>query len=360
LTGFAGEKNPCFYFEITSYLACMKALIIRFSSIGDIVLTTPVVRCLKQQKEAVQVHYLTKRVFRQVLEANPYIDKFHFLNDNLNETIEELKAEKFDLVIDLHKNIRTLKVKRALNIPAYSFEKKNLEKWLLVNLKWNRMPAESIVERYMDTVKSLGIVNDGRGLDYFLSGDIQLSDSDVPMSHWAGYVACVIGGSYNTKKLPVEKWKEFIQEVPFPVMLIGGPEDTEEGREIAKAHPVKAYNSCGKFNLNESAWLISKSRVVVSNDTGMMHVAAAFQKPIISLWGNTAPEMGMFPYYGQNDLQTNIAENSFLLENKELSCHPCSKLGFYKCPKGHFRCMKNLDMKLAADMVKKYWIMTQR
>ncbi|HRO42402.1 MAG TPA: glycosyltransferase family 9 protein [Flavipsychrobacter sp.] len=333
----------------------MKALIIRFSSIGDIVLTTPVVRCLKQQKENVRIHYLTKRVFKPVLEANPYVDAFHFLNDDLNETIEELRREKFDVVIDLHKNIRTLKVKRGLNTESYSFDKKNVEKWLLVNFKWNVMPAESIVERYMSAVKGLGVKNDGQGLDYFIPENIQLSNSDVPMSHWAGYVACVIGGSYNTKKLPVEKWKEFVEGVRFPVMLIGGPEDREEGREIAKVDGVKVYNSCGKFDLNESAWLISKSRVVVSNDTGMMHVAAAFKKPIVSLWGNTAPEMGMFPYYGYNDLEKTLAPGLVLLENKGLGCHPCSKLGYYKCPRGHFKCMRELDMKYAASMVEKHW-----
>ena len=333
----------------------MKALIIRFSSIGDIVLTTPVVRCLKQQRPDVQIHYLTKHVFNQVISANPYIDKFHFLHDDLEQTIDELRKEKFDVVIDLHKNIRTLKVKRALNVQAYSFDKKNVQKWMLVNFKINMMPAESIVERYMETVKPLGIKNDGQGLDYFIPENVQLTNSDVPMSHWAGYVACVIGGSYNTKKLPVEKWKEFIAHVPYPVMLIVGAEDREEGRQIAAAEPVKVYNACGKFNLNESAWLIEKARVVVSNDTGMMHVAAAFKKTIISLWGNTSPEMGMFPYYGFNDLKDTIAPNSFILENKDLYCHPCSKLGYFKCPKGHFKCMKELDMKLLSDMVIKYW-----
>lgn len=333
----------------------MKALIIRFSSIGDIVLTTPVVRCLKQQKPGVEIHYLTKRVFEQVIGANPYIDKFHFLNDDLNETIEELKLEKFDVIIDLHKNIRTLKVKKALNTLSYSYNKLNVQKWMLVNFKVDLMPPVSIVERYMETVKPLGIKNDGQGLDYFIPEDIQLGNRDIPMSHWAGYVVCVIGGSYNTKKLPVEKWKEFIEKVPFPVMLIGGPEDRDEGKMIAAQDPVKIYNACGKFNLNESAWLIDKSRVVVSNDTGMMHVAAAFKKPVISLWGNTSPEMGMFPYYGYNDLKHTTAPNSFVMENEGLYCHPCSKLGYFKCPKGHFKCMRELNMSLAADKVVQYW-----
>ena len=224
-----------------------------------------------------------------------------------------------------------------------------------MNLKLDMMPRTSIVDRYMETVKPLGVTNDGQGLDYFIPEAVQLGNRDVPMSHWAGYVACVIGGSYNTKKLPVDKWKEFIGKVPYPVMLIGGPEDRDEGRQISAMDPVKVYNSCGKFDLNESAWLIRRAKVVISNDTGMMHVAAAFKKPVISLWGNTSPEMGMFPYYGYNDLKNSVSPDSFILENKGLNCHPCSKLGYVKCPKGHFRCMRELDMGLAAEKVKAYW-----
>lgn len=337
------------------YLSAMKALIIRFSSIGDIVLTTPVVRCLKLQRPDTEIHYLTKKTFAPVLEANPYIHKLHFLEEDLNTTIEQLKTEHFDLILDLHKNVRTLKVKRGLNIPAYSFPKKNIEKWLLVNFKMDLMPRESIVERYLETVRHLGVRNDGKGLDYFIPNTVQVTNSDVPMSHWAGYVACVIGGSYPTKKLPVEQWRRLIEELPYPVMLIGGPEDRAEGEEIAALDRVKIYNSCGKFSINESAWLIEKSKVVVSNDTGMMHVAAAFQKPMISFWGNTSPEMGMFPYYGSNDLEKIIAPESFMMENKSLSCHPCSKLGYHRCPKKHFKCMRDLNMEIAAGAVKKFF-----
>ncbi|MBS1782312.1 MAG: glycosyltransferase family 9 protein [Bacteroidetes bacterium] len=334
----------------------MKILLIRFSSIGDIVLTTPVVRCLKLQMPEVEIHYLTKRSFQSILIANPYIDKLHFLDDNLDEVIPELQAVHFDWVIDLHKNIRSLKVKRALNVPSKSFDKKNIEKWLLVNFKINWMPEQSIVARYLATVSDWGIVNDEKGLDYFIPKEIKITNNDVPMSHWAGYVACVIGGSYQTKKLPVNKWKELINKIPFPVMLIGGPEDKAEGREIAEMDTVKVYNSCGKFNLNESARLIEKSKVVVSNDTGMMHIAAAFQKPIISLWGNTSPEMGMFPYFGKNDWKSHPSSLSLFMNNKDLYCHPCSKLGYAKCPKKHFRCMKELDMEVAANGVKKFWL----
>jgi len=333
----------------------MKILVIRFSSIGDIVLTTPVIRCLKQQKPGVEIHYLTKSVYKEVIYSNPYIDKFHYLNEDLNEIIETLKKEKFDCVIDLHHNLRTLRVKKALNVVSYSFPKLNIKKWLLVNFKINLMPDKSIVERYFETVKRLEIHNDGKGLDYFIPESVNVTNQDIPMSHWAGFIGCVIGGSYNTKKLPVKQWKKFCELAPYPIILLGGPEDKETGRLIAEQDPIKIYNSCGKFSLNESARLIEYAKVIVSNDTGLMHIAAAFKKPVVSLWGNTSPVMGMFPYYGYNNLKDRVASLSVIMEMKKLYCHPCSKLGYNKCPEKHFRCMNDLGMDELSLHVKKMW-----
>jgi heptosyltransferase-2 len=333
----------------------MKLLVIRFSSIGDIVLTTPVVRCIKQQRPDIELHYATKAAFRAVVAHNPYIDKVHYLEDDLNALTEVLKKEQFDYVADLHNNLRTARVKQALDTEAHAFPKLNVRKWLLVNFKMPVMPDMSIVERYFEAVKPLGIRNDGQGLDYFIPEQAETTYNDIPMSHSAGFVGCVIGGSYNTKKFPVAKWKAFCELVPYPVILLGGPDDREEGQLIAAQDPVKIYNACGKFNLNESADLVRRARVVVSNDTGLMHVAAAFKKPVISLWGNTSPEMGMFPYYGFNNLKDRVAPQSMIMENKGLYCHPCSKLGYERCPKKHFRCMNELDVEQMVVYVKKSW-----
>ncbi len=337
----------------------MKVLIVRFSSIGDIVLTTPVIRCIKKQRPDISVHYLTKAAFRAVVSDNPYIDKLHYLEDDLNEVIKELKQEKFDYIIDLHHNIRSMRVKKALDTTSYTFNKLNFKKWLLVNFKVNLMPDESIVARYIETVKELGVRNDGQGLDHFIPEHAVLKNNDIPMSHWAGYIGCVIGGSYNTKKFPVHKWIEFCEQVPYPVILLGGPEDRDDGRLIAESDPVRVYNACGKFNLNESAYLVKKARVIVTNDTGLMHFAAAFRKKIISLWGNTSPEMGMFPYFGNNNVKKIISPDSIIMENKNLYCHPCSKIGYNKCPKGHFKCMNALDVNDLLKSVNKFWNETQ-
>jgi ADP-heptose:LPS heptosyltransferase len=337
----------------------MKVLFVRFSSIGDIVLTTPVIRCFKQQMPNAEVHYLTKASFKGILQANKYIDQIHGLDKmNFVELIETLKAEKYDYIFDLHHNLRSLRFRQLIKSDktiVYKFPKLNIRKWLLTNLKINMMPDKSIVERYFETVRPLGIKNDGQGLDYFIPTDITVTNKDIPMSHWAGYVGCVIGGSYATKQLPVEQWQKFCELIPYPVMLMGGPEDREMGERIAAQDPIKIYNACGKFSLNESAALVGFAKVIVSNDTGLMHIAAAYKKPVISLWGNTSPEMGMFPYYGYNDLKSNISPLSIMMELEGLKCHPCSKIGYDKCPKGHFKCMKELSMEQVCQHVKNFW-----
>lgn len=337
----------------------MKVLIIRFSSIGDVVLTTPIIRCVKQQLPDVELHYLTKASFKSIVEHNPNIDKCYYLDDNFDSLMSALKKEKYNYVIDLHKNLRSLRVKQNLKTKTYTFSKLNFKKWVLVNLKINLLPDKSIVERYFQAVEPLQVRNDGKGLDYVIPSDADVTNNDIPMSHWAGYVACVIGGSYNTKKYPVEKWKEFCKLCQYPIILLGGKDDKLDGDEIAKADNIKVYNACGKFSLNESACLVKYSKVVISNDTGLMHIAAAFKKPLISLWGNTVPDFGMFPFYGFNNLKKNVINDFIIVENDNINCRPCSKIGYKSCPKGHFKCMQDIDNQYILTNVNKYWTYSQ-
>lgn len=321
-----------------------KFLVIRLSSIGDIVLTTPVVRCLKQQVPGAEVHFLVKPAFVPVVAHNPYIDKVHVWEHSRELTFDELHEEQYDYIIDLHHNIKTLRIKKALKKKAFSFYKLNIEKYLYTSLKINLLPAKHIVDRYLDTVRSFGVTNDGKGLDYFIGPGEVTKREDIPVSHSAGYVACVIGAALGTKQWPVHKWQEFCRQLNFPVILLGGPEDREAGQAIASVDDVKVYNACGKFSLNESADLVRKARLVVTNDTGLMHIAAAFKKPIVSLWGNTVPAFGMYPYYGDSL----VPHQAF--ETKKLWCRPCSKIGYKKCPLGHFKCMERIEV---AEVVRK-------
>ena len=276
----------------------MKILIIRFSSIGDIVLTTPVIRCVKQQVKDAEVHFLLKKSFEPVLENNPFIDKKHFYEDNLKRILCDLKKEKFDVVIDLQKNFRSFRIKTALGVKHFTFDKLNFQKWLLVNFKINFLPDKHIVDRYLKAVKSLGVINDGAGLDYFITKKDESVLNDLPPSHKNGYLAWVIGAKHNTKILPIEKMVSIGSKINSPVVLLGGFEDRERGEMLAKQDETKFFNACGKYSLNQSAALVKNSKKVVSNDTGLMHIAAAFKKELVSIWGNTIPEFGMYPYFG--------------------------------------------------------------
>lgn len=314
-----------------------KILLIRFSSIGDIVLTTPVIRALKQQI-ACELHVLTKKQYAFIYQNNAHIDKVHFFEKETSEIIDILKAENFDFVVDLQKNLRSLKVKRTLGKPSASFPKLNKEKWLLVNFKINHLPDIHIVHRYFEAVKSLGVKNDGQGLDYFIPEKDKVDLINFLPGIKGKFIAFVIGGKHNTKIFPAEKMSSVISKLNFPVVLLGGKEDEERGGSVLKntANP-EVYNLCGKLNLNQSASVIRQSSLVITNDTGLMHIAAAFTKPIISIWGNTVPQFGMYPYLPGNE---NL---SFISEVKDLKCRPCSKLGFSKCPKKHFNCMMLQD-----------------
>ena len=327
----------------------MKLLIVRFSSIGDIVLTTPVVRCLKQQLNA-EIHYLTKPAYRSILSANPYIHKVHLLQDEWQPMIDDLQKENFDCLIDLHHNLRSLRLKRSLKkVKHVSFQKLNFRKWLLTSFKINTLPKQHIVDRYFATVKPLNISNDGKGLDYFIPKNEEVNWNEIPISHCAGYVAIVIGATYKTKQLPVHKLKELCNGIDYPIVLLGGKEDEKKGDNIASINDIKIYNACGKFTLNESAGLVRNAKLVITHDTGLMHIAAAFQKPIISVWGNTVPQFGMTPYYGNDSAVSSslhITQNKtfYIAEVNHLYCRPCSKIGYKKCPLGHFKCMEKQDL----------------
>lgn len=316
----------------------MKLLVLRFSSIGDIVLTSPVLRCLKNQLPGVEIHYLTKKKFFGILEHNPHIDKILTFEKDLAPLIPFLKAEKYNAIIDLHSNLRSSWIKARLGIKSSSFDKLNLKKWAYVNLKWNTMPSVHIVDRYLDSIKFLSVENDGFGLEFYPCDCDKPIETELP--GWvqnSPYIVASIGGTHFTKKMPPKKWASLLSALPLPVILIGGKEDVEIGNELQKmtsGSKNQVWNACGKFSIGGSAHLIKQSQMVLSHDTGMMHIAAAFQKPIVAIWGNTTPELGMYPY----------KTPFFNLEVSQLNCRPCSKIGYSKCPRGHFRCMQDQNL----------------
>ena len=326
----------------------MKILIIRFSSIGDIVLTTPVIRVLKTQVDGVEIHYATKKQFASIFQENPYIDKMHYLEGSIWDFVKELRKENFDYIIDLHNNLRTRIIKLSLGVKSSSFNKLNFQKWLMVNLKINKLPQVHIVDRYLEAAGSLGIKNDSLGLDYFIPENDEIPNSWLPSSHRAGYVVYAIGGQHATKKLPENRMIELCIKIKRPIILLGGKEDFDAGEVIrlffekenttANTQTI-IYNACGKCNLNQSASIVKNATFVFTHDTGLMHIAAAFKREVISIWGNTIPDFGMYPY-----------RTKFTALENHIGCRPCSKIGYAKCPKGHFNCMNKIvfDFELPA------------
>jgi ADP-heptose:LPS heptosyltransferase len=333
-----------------------KILVIRFSSIGDIVLTTPVVRNLKQQLADCTVHYCTRSQYMGLLQNNPYIDKIFCLHSSLKTLADSLKKENYDYVLDLHHNFRTLKLKTLMGLANWqgnkteyvSFNKLNIEKWLYVNFKLDTMPAVHIVDRYMETTQHLGIINDQQGLDFFIPPADEVPLNSLPISHQQGYVAYAMGAQHYTKKLPLPKMIELCQQLNAPVVLLGDQYDVEIAQEIERyfATPLQGsqknnsktciYNACGKYNLNQSASLLKNAQAVFTHDTGLMHIAAALKKKVYSIWGNTTPALGMYPY----------KTDYVVIENKTAQCRPCSKIGFDACPKKHFDCMNGIKFDL--------------
>lgn len=326
----------------------MKILIIRFSSIGDIVLTTPVVRCLKNQLPGCEIHYLTKAGFEPVLRGNPYIDHFHFLDGNFRSILKTLRGQQFDYIIDLHGNLRSFRVKLGLHFKPqiHTFHKLNFEKWLLVNFKIDRLPNTHIVNRYMKPAEKLGVLYDGRGLDYFISEEEEkVFLSILPDLYDGNYICLVPGAKFQTKSIPLEKCIEIIENCERPVIILGGYTEAELGNKIVQqAKKENITNLCGKLNLAQSAAALKHAHSVITTDTGLMHIASAYDKKIISVWGNTVPKLGMYPFLADNS--PNKAE---IIEVSGLSCRPCSKIGFAKCPKGHFDCMTKQNSTLIAQ-----------
>ena len=309
----------------------MKILIVRLSSIGDILLTTPLVRCLYQQNTDVEIHFLTKKIYKDIYLHNPYIHKLWTVEKSPKEIFDLLLKENFDFLIDLHKNFRSLWLKANLPVEFASFPKKNIEKFIMIKTK-NRKPISNVALRYFKAAERFNISYDEQGLDFFFPMIFNFDNYLPPQ-----FIAFAIGGTYFTKKYPLEYVVEFCKLSTLPVIILGGESEKKEGEYISEQVGDKVINFCGKLSLTESAYVVNNSKLVISNDTGMMHLAAALHKSMISIWGNTVPEFGMYPLYPENCDAINV-----YIQNDKISCRPCSKLGYSKCPKKHFDCMMSL------------------
>jgi len=305
-----------------------KILIIRFSAIGDIVLTSPVMRVLQEGLDGgAELHMVVRKRYLPVVEHNPRLSKVFSFDSTVQEVMDDLEKEGYDYVIDLQNNLRTNMIKKRLGVLSFTVEKKNLAKfiWIKFGFQWN---IPHVVSRYLDTLKTFGLSDDGKGLEFVIPSSVHV---DLPFEN---YTAVVIGANHFGKRPDASNWASIIHRIPGNVVLVGGRE--EEMMSTALSTESSIFSVVNQLNLMESAWVVKHAKMVVVGDTGLMHIAAAFGKNKLSLWGCTRPGLGMSPW--------RPGENSVMLEPKGRGDRPCSKLGD-SCKFGQLnRCIHEIDL----------------
>ena len=317
-----------------------KALVIRFSAIGDIVLTSPIIRALKGA--GFQVDYVVKGKFKHAIESNQNVDKLFILEQEYLK--EELLTQKYSLVVDLQNNLKSLRLRNGLSKNIRVVNKENIKKLLLVRSGIDLLKNQHIVERYFNSLNNLGVEDDGKGLDFFIPDDFNIENKSIPLDLSKPYISWVIGASYPKKKLPIEHVIQTCNKIKIPIAIIGGPTDEANGIEIINSveHP-NIYNLCGKLSLMESGFVLKKASLVLSNDTGLMHIASAFDKKIISFWGCTKPSLGMSPYKSLS--------GSLEIVSKTHQA-PCSKLG-NRCKSKNKNCIQDIQPETILASIKR-------
>jgi lipopolysaccharide heptosyltransferase II len=321
-----------------------KILVVRTSSLGDILMTTPLVRGLKNLFPQCQVDYLVGARYRELLAFNPYIDNLISLPDNagMNQTWSEaarLSTNEYDVVVDLHGSLRSRLIRARVRVPVtLTFRKYRLQRAVLIVTKRSYYPDDrSMAQRMLDSVRQLGVDDDGNGLDLFLDPAAEesvgkLAELELPADQ-SHLIAFAPGARHNTKQWLIEHWSELGKMITAnasaAIIVLGGSEDKKIGDEIIADIPGRAFNLAGRLSLMKSAAMISRCHSVITNDSGIMHMAAARQVPVVAIFGPTVRAFGFAPFR----VHSRVVEQS-------LPCRPCSTKGSAKCPLGHFRCMR--------------------
>ncbi|MFZ1518203.1 MAG: glycosyltransferase family 9 protein [Ignavibacteriaceae bacterium] len=316
---------------VTELSKIRKILIIRLSSLGDILLTTPFIRSLKKREPKLSIDVLIKEEYADALKLNNHLDNLYYfskderLNNNL---LESLKLNSYDFVIDLQNNLRSRKITKTLNKNTSRFYKHSFDKFILVNFKISRLKsAETIPDRYAKTIE--GFVLDNSSLDLFTD-----KFPDKTLAGKNNFIGFCPGARHFTKRWPKEYFIELgnkLSKEGFTILLFGGSIDKELCSEISK----NIYGSIDLSNENDLLKTVADMKLcktIVCNDSGLMHVASAVNTNVVAIFGSTVREFGFTPYNCKN----------LILENNSLTCRPCSHIGRNNCPKKHFNCMNSI------------------
>ena len=309
--------------------AIKKILVIRLSSLGDILLTTPVLRALKKKFPESEIDFLTRESYADAINFNQNLnDVLLYENyENIKELINVLQNKNYNFVVDLQNNFRSREVTSSLDIKRYKYKKSNIKKFLLVNLKINLLKNyKTIPEKYVEAIPDLHL--DKNGLELFIPQNI---NSYIEGSNFIGFCP---GSRHYTKMWLEEYFVELGNKLSaegYNVVLFGGESDIEVCNRISNKI-LGSVNLSNKNKLLQTAVDMKMCKLILCNDSGLMHTATAVGVPVVAMFGSTVKEFGFSPYNS----------NSLIIENNSLSCRPCSHIGRDKCPKKHFRCMREL------------------
>ena len=323
-----------------------RILIIRLSSLGDILLTTPFLRAIKTQFPHIKIDMLIREEYVDVIKLNPYIDKkFLFKKDdkNNNVLIEQLKNNNYELVIDLQNNLRSKKVVSSLKTNNVKLDKRSFDKFLLVNFKVNKLKeASQIPVRYSNTIQKIKL--DEQGLNLFT--DKSANAEIIGKNNLIGFCP---GARHFTKRWPKEYFIELgnkLTQDGYMIVLFGGKIDKEICAELVN-RISGAINLSNNDELLQTAADMKLCKAVICNDSGLMHTASAAGTKVIAIFGSTVKEFGFAPFNCSN----------LILENNSLTCRPCSHIGRSDCPKKHFDCMKDIKPEFVFEKLKSFLIL---
>jgi lipopolysaccharide heptosyltransferase II len=323
-----------------------KVLVVRLSSMGDVILTTPVVSALRKSLPGARIDFITAKNFSEIYKYSPHLsnlfeyDKSWTISEvqNFKEQILNNSGGKYDIAIDLQKNLRTSILLRGMAGKISAYSKNRLHKLSLVHLKKPLRKNFSVVENYLQTISDFAETgNDGL--------EIRLKDETAKGSYppekrnnnYSGKlkIALAPGAHFFTKRWPPEYFGKLInlikENFDAEIYLAGGNDDVEICTRVKQIASFEVFDYSGAGSILETAGLVDKCDLLITNDTGVMHIGAARRVPVIAIFGSTVTELGFAPYKVKSEIA-----------GVELDCRPCTHIGRDSCPKGHFRCMRDI------------------
>ena len=317
-----------------------RILIIRLSAMGDVLLTTPLVRSVKARYPEARIDFLVKEDYAPLLRTNRHLDNLLLFSPEsgffeIRRILQKIRETEYDAILDLQVNLRSLIFR------AFSGARRRIhhrpDRWrrfLLVHFgRGLQSVFQPVPLRFFDSISSLNVEDDGGGLDLIVEEGAK--QTAVSVLGEGRRIALAPGASRFTKRWPAEGFAEVgahFQEKGNKVVLLGGEDDRDVCEEVARRMQKAPLNVAGRFLLQETAAAIAGSDLLISNDTGLMHMGAALRKPVVAVFGPTTAHLGFAPF-----------RTSSVVVERPLSCRPCSYHGTERCPKGHFKCMEEIQ-----------------